>query len=140
MMREHAAKIEERRKQREEYESRQAIEERRRIKREQKAIAHAQRQLVTRQRNAERLELLEALAHISPAERLIRFATDMTFKLDCISADLIPAQEQDLIALDKETSIALINRIGQRKGAWGRLRRLLERRLKDIEDNLPATS
>lgn len=139
-MRAHAEVVAERQRQREAYESPEAVQERKRLKREKKAAAHAQRQLATRQRNAARLELLETLAHMSPAERLIRFATDTTFKLDCISADLIPAQEQDLIALDKETSIALINRIGQRKGAWGRLRRLLERHLKDIEGNLPATS
>ena len=136
-MRAHAEQVAERQRQRQAYESRQAVEERKRLKREKKVAAHAERRLATLQRNSRRLELLATLARLSPADRLIHFATDPELNFDCISADLIPTQEQDLAILDKDTSLALINRIGRRKGAWGRLRRLLERHLED-EANSPG--
>lgn len=122
----HAESIRAERARREAYESPQAVEERKRVKREKKAIAHANRQSETCRRNAERLELLAALARLSPAERLSRFAMDMALKLDCVSAELIPAQERDLIGLDKAKAAALLARIGRRKGPWGHLRRMLE--------------
>ena len=108
----------------------QAVEERRRVKRENRAIAHASRQAETRRRNAERLKLLEALAYLSPADRLGRFATDPALRLDCVSAELIPAEEGDLIDLEKAKAVALITRICRRKGPWGRLRRMLEHRVR----------
>ena len=65
----------------------------------------------------------------STAERLSRFATDPALTLDCVSAELIPAQERDLIDLEMAYAVALVARIGRRKGAWGRLRRMIEHRL-----------
>lgn len=112
-------------------ESQQAVEERRRVKREKRASAHAHRQSETRRRNTERLELLATLARLSPAERLSRFATDPALKLDCVSAELIPTQERDLIDLEKAKAVALLTRVGRRKGAWGRLRRMIEHLFRD---------
>lgn len=133
-MREHAERIIAERKRREAYESPQAVEERKRVKREQRAIAHALRQSETRRRNAERLELLAALARLSAAERLSLFAKDAALKLDCVPAQLIPAQESDLNDLGMETAVALVARIGRRKGAWGRLRRMIEHQLKTASE------
>lgn len=126
-MRAHSEEARARRDRQQAYESPQAVEERKRVEREKRAIAHASRQSETRRRNAERLELLAAaLARLSPAERLSRFATDPALKLDCVSAELIPAQERDLVDLEKGMAVALLARIGWRKGPWGRLRRMLE--------------
>lgn len=108
-----------------------AVEERKRVRLEKSAISHALRQSETRRKNAERLELLAALARLSPAERLSRFATDPALNLDCVSAELIPAQEKDLIGLERATATALLTRIDRRKGAWGRLRRMLEHLITD---------
>jgi len=119
------------------YESPRAVEERKRVEREKRAIAHASRQSETRQRNAERLELLAALARQSPVERLACFATDPALKLDCVTAELIPAQERDLIDLEKATAVAILARIGRRKGPWGRLRRMLEHLIR-TEDQSPT--
>ncbi|MBT9154985.1 MAG: hypothetical protein DDT39_01675 [Firmicutes bacterium] len=113
------------------YESPQAVEERKRVNREMRAIAHVRRQSETRRRNTERLQLLAALARVSPGERLSRFATDPALKLDGVSAELIPTQERDLIDLETGKAVALLARIGRRKGAWGCLRRMLERHLRD---------
>ncbi len=125
-MRAHAEEARTRRERHDAFESPQAVEERKRVKREKRAIAHARRQSETRRRNTERLELLAALALLSPGERLSRFATDSTLKLDCVPAELIPAQERDLIGFEKAMAGALLARIGRRKGAWGRLRRMLD--------------
>ena len=112
------------------YESPQAAEERKRVKRMEKARAHSLRQSQTRRRNTERLELLAALARLSVVERLSRFATDPALNLDCVFPELIPAQEGELVDLETATAVALIARIGRRKGEWGRLRRIIEHRLK----------
>src|SRR3546814_7945916 len=64
----------------EEFESPQAVEERKRVKREKMAIEQARRQSEKRRRDAERLDLLAALARLSPADRLSRFATDPTLR------------------------------------------------------------
>lgn len=128
-MRADAREARARRKQQEAYESPEAVAERRRLKSEAKAIAHARRQSESRRRNAERLELLAALARLSPTERLSRFATDPALNLDSVSHELIPMQEGELVGLEETTATALIARIGRRKGEWGRLRRLLEHRL-----------
>ena len=77
-MREDAEEAEVRWELRSAYESPQAITERKRVKREERATAHARRQSETRRRNTERLELLAALARLSPAERLSQFATDLS--------------------------------------------------------------
>jgi hypothetical protein len=130
-MRAHAEEANARRKWQRAYESPQAVEERKRVKREKRAIAHARRQSETRRRNTERLELLAVLDRLSPAERLSRFASDPALNLDCVSDELIPAQERDLIDFDKAMAVALLTRIDRRKGAWGRLRRLLEHLLVD---------
>lgn len=116
---------------RREFEGPQAVEERRRADRETRAAAHARRQSENRQRDIERLELLAALARLSQAERLSRFATDPALNLDCVSTELIPAQERHLIDIDKSHAIALITRIGRRKGAWGRLSRMLAHHVND---------
>lgn len=112
------------------YESPQAVEERKRGKREEKARAHAFRQSQTRKRNTERLRLLAGLARLSVAERLSRFAMNPALNLDCVSPDLIPAVESELVDLEKATAAALIERIDRRRGEWGRLRRMIEHRLK----------
>jgi hypothetical protein len=137
-MRAHAEEARARHERRLAYESPQAVEERRRVKREKRAREHARRQSETRRRNTERLELLATLARLSPAERLSRFATDPAFKLDCVSAELIPMQERDLINLEKAKAVALLTRIGRRKGAWGRLRRMIEHLFRD-EPELPVS-
>jgi hypothetical protein len=116
----------------------QAVEERKRVKRQKRATAHASRQSEARRRNAERLELLASLARVSPAERLHRFATDPALMLDCVSAELIPAQERDLMDLEKDKAVALIKRISRRKGPWGRLQQMLEHRVK-AEAGSPAS-
>jgi hypothetical protein len=126
-MRVHFKKVRAQRDQQKAYQSPQAVEERKRVKREKRASAHANRQSETRRRNAERLVVLAALAHLSPAERLSRFATDPALVLDCVPAGLIPAQELDLIDLEEAKAVALLARVGRRKGPWGRLRRMLER-------------
>lgn len=119
------------RKGRETYDSPQAVEERKRVKRQKKACSHAQRQSEARTRHAERLELLAALARLPVAERLSRFAMDLALRLDWVSAELIPAQESDLINLKTEEAVALVARIGRRRGAWGRLRRMINYRLEN---------
>ncbi len=70
------------------YESPQAVEERKRVKWEERARAHALRQSQTRNKNTERLGLLAALARLSVVERLSRFAMDPALNLDCVSPDL----------------------------------------------------
>ncbi len=112
------------------YESPQAVAARRLAKREKRAIAHAARQSESRRRNIDRAELLAALARLSAAERLARFATDAQLTLDCVPADLIPSQESDLMGMERAMAVALLRRIGQRKGAWGRLRRVLKHLLR----------
>lgn len=66
-MRAHAEEARTRRERHDAFESPQAVEERKRVKREKRAIAHARRQSETRRRNTERLELLAALASCRPA-------------------------------------------------------------------------
>ena len=112
------------------YDSPEAVEERRRVKQEEKVRAHALRQSLKRKRDAERLDLLATLARLPVAERLSRFAMDPALKLDLVSPELIPAQESDIVDLERATAVALILRIDRRKGKWGRLRRLIEHRLK----------
>lgn len=129
-MRAHAEMVRARGKQREAFESPQATEERKRVKMETRAAANALRQSETRRRNAERLELLADLARLPAAERLSRFATDPSLNLDWVSAELIPAHEGDLTNLEMAKATALLTRIGRRKGAWGRLRRMILQRIK----------
>ena len=130
-MRAHSAEVGEARRSRQAEESPQAVEERKRVKRVKSEIAHTRRQAETSRRNAERLELLAALAQLSAAERLVRFATDPEFKLDRVPAELVPTQEGDLIGLEKAMAVALSTRIGRRTGAWGRLRRMIEHLVRD---------
>ena len=109
----------------------QAVEERRRVKRAKRAVLHARRQSETRRKNFERLEMLAALARLSPVERLSRFATDPTLTLDCVTVDLISVQERDVLELESAKAVALLARIGRRKGAWGQMRRMLEHLFRD---------
>ena len=129
-MRAHAERVRTERQRRVAYDSPRAAEERKCAKREERASAHALRQSQARGRNAERLELLSALARLSAAERLRRFATDPALNLECVTAELIPAKESDLVDLEAAHAVSLVTRIGKRRGAWGRLRRMIERRLK----------
>lgn len=126
-MRAHSEEVRARRVQQEAYNAPAAAEDRRRAERQIKAVAHAMRQSETRRKNAERIELLAILARLAPVERLVRFATDPALVLDCVSVELIPAHERDLIDLDNQTAVALVEKIGRRRGPWGRLRRMLER-------------
>jgi hypothetical protein len=125
-MRSHSKEARERRERRTIFESPQATEDRKRAEREDKAAAHTRRQSEAVRRNTERSELLADLARLAPVERLSRFSTDSAFKLDCVSPELIPVLEGELIGLEKALAVALVKRIGRRSGAWGRLRRMLE--------------
>ncbi len=116
------------------YNSPEAAEERKRIKREKKAKEHALRQAKTLQKNAERLEMLSALTLLSPKERLSRFALDTKLNLDSITPELIPADENCLTGWNQSEARALITRIGRRKGSWGRLRRFIEHWLTTAEE------
>jgi hypothetical protein len=130
-MRAHVKRVGAERERREAYESPEAVEERKRARREARASAHAIRQSQTRKRNAQRLELIAAFARLSEAERLARFAMDPALNLDWVSAELIPARESDLVDLETANAVALVARIGRRKAAWGRLRRMIEHRLEN---------
>jgi hypothetical protein len=129
-MRAHARAQDEVRERRLAYESPQAVEERRRAKREERAAAHAQRLSKKRLTDSVRVQLLETLARLSPGERLSRFATDAALNLDSMPVELIPAQEMDLTDLERTQAIALLTRIGRRRGPWSRLRLLLEKSLR----------
>ena len=129
-IREHAKWLRAEREELEAYDSPEAVEERKRVRLVEKARAHAFRQSQKRERDAERLDLLAALARLPIAERLSWFAMDPAVKLDCVSPELIPAQESDIVDLEMAAAVALIARIDRRKGKWGRLRRLIEHRLK----------
>ncbi|MEW6246445.1 MAG: hypothetical protein AB1555_07025 [Nitrospirota bacterium] len=74
--------------------------------------------------------MLAVLASMSGAERLSRFATDSAVNLDSVPPELIPTQESEVANLGVAEAVALVARIGRRKGAWGRLRRMIEHRLK----------
>ena len=138
-MRAHDEEVSQRRERHQAYVSPEAAKERKRVKKENKALEHARRQSETRQKNAERLEVLRALASLSPSERLARFATAPALMLDSISSELIPMQENDLIGLDNATVAALLTRIGGRRGAWGRLRSMLEYFIKDKSEQSDET-
>lgn len=125
-MRAHASKLSEERRRNEAFNSPQAVEERKRVDRTRKAAEHALRLSETHWRNTQRLELLANLARLSIAERLSQFALDQTLNLDCVSAELIPGEDNDLNDMEMAKAVILVARIGQRKGAWGRLRRLIE--------------
>jgi len=136
-MRAHADTVRLSREQRLASESPQAVEERRRVKRAQRATVQAQRHVDKRSRDIDRLKLLETLTLLSPAERLSRFATDTALNLDAVPTELIPAQEMDLVDLERAQLAALLMRISQRRGAWGRLRRMLKARVDDEPKSLP---
>jgi len=125
-MREHSARMLKQRRRYEASQTPQAIEEWRRFKREARAKAHSERQLIALRRNQRRVELLSALAGQSPAERLDRFANDRDLALECIPTELIPSHGRDLESVGRATISALIARIGRRRGPWGNLRRMLE--------------
>ena len=129
-MRAHEKWLKAEREELEAYDSPEAVEERKSVRLEEKARAHALRQSQKRERDAERLDLLATLARLPVAERLSRFAMDPALKLGLVSPELIPAQESDIVDLERATAVALILRIDRRKGKWGRLRRLIEHRLK----------
>lgn len=129
-MRAHAARLAEMRQRREDFDNPQAIEARRRVKRAKRQQREREHALRQSRRNAERLKLLAALARLSTAERLSRFATDQTLNLDLVPAELIPAQANDLIGLAATEARELITRIDRRRGPWGRVRGMIESRLR----------
>ena len=131
-IREHAKWLRAEREEFEAYDSPEAVEERKRVKQEEKARAYTLRQSQKCDRDAERLDLLASLARLPVSERLSQFAMDSELKLGLVSPELIPAQESDIVDLERATAVALIARIDRRKGKWGRLRRLIEHRFKLI--------
>ncbi len=131
-MRAHTSRLSEERARREAFNSPQAVEERKRVDREKRATEHAHRLSEMDRRKNQRLELLMDLTRLSIAERLTRFAIDETLNLDWVSNELITAEESDLNDLEMAKAVALVARIGRRKGAWGRLRRLIEHRLTTV--------
>jgi len=131
-IREHAKWLRAEREEFEAYDSPEAVEERKRVKQEEKARAYTLRQSQKCDRDAERLDLLASLARLPVSERLSQFAMDPELKLGLVSPELIPAQESDIVDLERATAVALIARIDRRKGKWGRLRRLIEHRFKLI--------
>ncbi len=110
------------------YESPQAVEERKRDRRAEKAAAHARRQQEKRQREMKRSEMLGNLAGLSVTDRLSRFATDTTLNLDSVPEELIPTQGFSLLDLDESLVTRLLARIGRRRSTWGRLRFILKSR------------
>lgn len=95
-------------------------EARKRVRRRERARLHALRQSESRKRSAERLELLAARARLPVHTRLVSFATDPALQPDRVSPGLIPAQDTDLVDLGAAEAVALVARIGGRRGAWGR--------------------
>lgn len=130
-MRAHDAEARERYERRVAYESPQVVEERKRVKRAEKAAAHARRQQEKRQRDLDRSDILGYLASLSPTDRLSRLATDPTLNLDSVPAELIPTQGVSLLDLEEPLVASLLARIGRRRGTWGRLRLMLESRVND---------
>lgn len=80
-MKAHVESVRAKRARHEAYESPEAVAERRRAKRQEKARARDLRQYQTQRKNAERLALLADLARLSVAERFSRFAMDPTLNL-----------------------------------------------------------
>lgn len=128
-MRAHADLLRTKRAQLSAYESPPAIEARQRAKRERRAAVQAQRRLDKQRRDLARRELLQKLSGMSPSERLSRFVSDPELIFDTVPAELVAIPDTDLADLNEADAIALISRIGERRGAWGRLRRLLKERL-----------
>jgi hypothetical protein len=122
----HARERSDARRRRETFESPEAVEERRRIEQQRRASQHADRQAETAARNVDRMKLLEQLAGLPTMQRLVKFATDVKLNLDCIPDELIPTQSSDVMGVDPVLSKALLDRIGNRRAAWGRLRRVIE--------------
>jgi hypothetical protein len=110
-------------------ESPAAAEERKRTRRAERAAAHARRQQETARRNRERLAMLGSLAQLSPVDRLKHFATDHRINLDGVPTELIPTQQGILLEMQESLVAKLLARIGRRRGAWGRLRLMLEGRV-----------
>jgi hypothetical protein len=59
-------------------------------------------------------------------DRLVRFACDDTLNLDVVSAELIPTTGINREKLEEGLTEKLLSRIDHRRGAWGRLRCLLQ--------------
>jgi len=128
-MRAHHEEVLAERERQKEYESPRAVEERRQIKRERIAAAHALRQAATLKKNSERLELLDTLARMSSTKRLSYIATTPDLNIDMVADELVPKDRTELKDLEKEHTVTIIEKIDRRKGAWGHLRRGLEKRL-----------
>ena len=129
----HEQSVQKARKQHEAYQSPEAVKERVRVRKAEKAQAHSLRQSPGQSqgqaRAAARQELLAALGRLSASERLVRFAVDSLLNIDSVSHDLIPVESGVVSSLDRATALTLLARVGQRKGAWDGLRRALETQL-----------
>ena len=129
----HEESVQKARKQHEAYQSPEAVKERERVRKAEKAQAHSLRQSPGQSqgqaRAAARQELLAALGRLSASDRLVRFAVDSLLNIDSVSHDLIPVESGVVSSLDRATALTLLARVGQRKGAWDGLRRALETQL-----------
>jgi hypothetical protein len=125
----HEQAVQKARNQHEAYESPEAVKERVRVRKAEKAQAHSLRQSQGQARAAARQELLAALGRLSASDRLVRFAVDSLLNIDSVSHDLIPVESGVVSSLDRATALTLLARVGQRKGAWDGLRRALETQL-----------
>ena len=125
----HEQAVQKARNQHEAYERPEAVKERVRVRKAEKAQAHSLRQSQGQARAAARQELLAALGRLSASERLVRFAVDSLLNIDSVSHDLIPVESGVVSSLDRATALTLLARVGQRKGAWDGLRRALETQL-----------
>ncbi len=107
----------------------EAVEELERVRKAEKEQARSLRPSQYQARAVARQELLAALGRLSASERLVRFAVDSLLNIDSVSHDLIPVESGVVSSLDRATALTLLARVGQRKGAWGGLRRALETQL-----------
>lgn len=124
-MRAHAAAVRAEREARAAFESAEAVESRRKEKRRATRAKVEEREREKAAMDAERVALLADLRGLDPADRITRFAHDEDLNLDSVPEDLIPTQGIATAQLDAAAVRRLLDRIGRRRGAWGRLRRWL---------------
>jgi hypothetical protein len=111
---------------RDEFDSPEATAERRAEAARQNAERDKARRREQQNHNQGRLELLQKLTVMSPTERLEWLATQPpNFPLDSIPAELIADGLKDA-PISPTLAHNLAKRIGQRRGAWARIRKQLE--------------
>lgn len=113
------------RRQQAQFESPEAVAERRQAARDARADEHAERLREKRVRDEERAALLTELERLAPLDRLRRFAYEEGVILDAIPNELVPTDGVDWSDLNPGTARRLLERIGRRRGAWALLRRAL---------------